>query len=251
MAGDYSDFLISLVIRKAGNEWAFEKFCCRQMRSIDGFDYLPTSRSYDLGADGRSRTLRGNGESYIVSTKQEERLPQKAVRDLKRLLQRDRHPAMVIFYFTEVTSETLRLEIEKEVFKLLKSPFKFKVFGREQIIEQVHQRSAAFEETYLNAIEEIRRMTAPANRRSVADIRLGYQILLSAQMDKAGSDLRREIVRSFVLEALEELPNQTQGEIANRITESLQLLSPIDPIYVSPVIKDLLREGMIAEGTRG
>jgi hypothetical protein len=112
---EYPDYLIHEILQNAGTDWQFERFCCSHYTDIEGITYLPTSKSYDLGGDGRAVNKRAEGESYIIASMQKEGLEKKATRDLRKLLGNVKRPAKVRFCFTFLKTEQQRREIEEAV----------------------------------------------------------------------------------------------------------------------------------------
>lgn len=63
------DGTIQRILEDEKSSIRFEHFCCDLLTSIDGFDYVWTSRSWDLGRDGRSLPMNQEGGcGYICCT---------------------------------------------------------------------------------------------------------------------------------------------------------------------------------------
>jgi hypothetical protein len=138
---DYADNLVRQILQYGGSDWDFELFCARHYSNIEGFSYLPTSKAYDLGADGQTVRTRGERKSYIIASMQENRIEEKAIDDLKTLLRQRNRPAKVRLCFAMLKTEHTRHRIEKLVKKVCGS-VEYEVSGITQLAEEVHRHLA-------------------------------------------------------------------------------------------------------------
>src|SRR4051812_19085732 len=98
---DLPPWVIAHLLTKAASPWQFELFCARHFSIVEKINYAITSKNYDAGRDARTEfPKRKRGSSYIIASLQQDRIEDKALRDLKQLLKHDRTPGKVRFCFT-------------------------------------------------------------------------------------------------------------------------------------------------------
>jgi DNA-binding PadR family transcriptional regulator len=242
---DYPDYIVRQILQDAGNDWDFELFCTRHYTDIEGINYLPTSRSYDLGADGRVVRKRSQGESFIIASMQKEDIERKAMRDLHKLLSRVSRPAKVRLCFAFLKTEQQRREIEAAARKTYPST-EYEVTGIVQIVEEVHRHSAAFEGTYEAALGEVRRQRESVDRSPQPSMRLGLRVLLSTQLDQNAVALRRGILSGLVLQTTKRGIATTQSEILRSLAEAIGLHRQIEPSYIADTLRSLEKADYIS-----
>ncbi len=82
----------------------FENFCVFLFCDVDGIDYVPTSRSYDLGRDGRVASMTSSKEQSFILCSLTVDYAKKAEDDLKRLME-FKSPKSIIFCSSQKISE--------------------------------------------------------------------------------------------------------------------------------------------------
>lgn len=242
---DYPAFIIRQMLQEVGNDWDFELFSTRHYTAIEGYDYLPTSRNYDLGRDGRAVRKRIDGESYIVASMQKERLEAKAMGDLKKLMGTVSKPAKVRLCLAFLKTEQERQQIELAARRKYRS-IEFEVTGIVQIVEEVERHSAAFETVYEAALNEVRRQQESVDRTPQPSLRLGFRVLLATQFDQSAIALRRGILSGLILQSTKEGIAIPQNHVLQSVSEALGLNHPIEPLYIAEVLQQLEDSGHIS-----
>ena len=244
--GDYSSYLIQQILQRAGSEWDFERFCVRHYSHIEGFQYVPTSRNYDVGIDGDLKRWRVNGGSYIIASLQKrETLASKAAHDLKRLLKADPNPGKVRICFAQLSSNQARLEIKK-LLKKIYPRAEYDVSGIAQLTDEVDRHSGAFADVYENQLDEARRqMEQYVDRTGPAVRRLGFRVLLAVQLDGNAIELRCRILHGLVLSIIQPNGEIDQQDLLRAVSDAIGLDRPIHASYLAETLTALAAQDLI------
>jgi hypothetical protein len=242
--GNYPEHLITQILQ-TGDDWDFELFCVRLYTEMEGYNYLPTSRTLDLGFDGRRVQFRKRGDSLIVSTLQKERLVEKAIRDVTNLAKGREKLAKVRVCYAFIRSNKVREDILRAVQKILPKACEVEVSGIVELVEEANRYSAALESTYAYELDITRRQLASIDREDQDVKRLGLRVLLAVQLDSNAQRLRDELLKGLVLQVTRRDRHLSVKDVARELSNTIGLNLVVDESYLEPTLRLLIDSGLL------
>jgi hypothetical protein len=226
----------------------FEKFCCELFTYIDGVRYVPTSRSHDLGRDGKSDALDPERLRYFLCASTKEKDPRgKALKDLREVL-RHTTPIHVRFCFTQEVREDVAEDIVRQA-EAMASDVRFTVTGLTQFVTYAGQNKRVFLQFYAHEIRDLRDclMSDPNKGAEQApSLRLALATALSGDL----KSVREQVARNLVLHALSEKAELTLEEVAALVSLQLGLVRPVATSCLLLPVEKLIDEGAIERRDR-
>ena len=247
----YPDYLVENTLKKGGSDWDFEVFGVHLLRRIDGILYQPTSKNYDIGADGKAYTVT-NGTPFIVTTLQQERLVKKVNDDITKLKTRGQKFAVLRVCYAYIGTEKKRLAVEQEARKLLPRCPDIEVYGIKQLVDEAGRHSDIFENSYRAQIDVInRQLRSVDSGEEQSTKRRGLRVLLAAQLSDDAESLRSNLLRGLVLQVTKQNTWLSDREIAKDVGDATGLESPISDVYLRPTLQHLIAAGSLEVDSAG
>ncbi len=225
----------------------FEDMCVATMSDFDQVTYVATSRTYDLGRDGRVAGIRsGNVPPFICcSCVQHERVVEKAILDFQRLLENAR-PEHVVFcftdsQFTEYTANT----IEKEIRRLLPEIVTVRSFGPRQLSEIVVRNPRGFEQLYAAEISDIRSALSMKSTNAIEVELTGLRLALTTNLSDDAETRRQDLVRNLVLTVLATKDALTPSQIAQEVSRELHLARTVHVGWLQSQLNELVASSCV------
>ena len=240
------------ILRGERSPIRFEEFCCDLFTKVDGVDYLPTSRSYDLGRNGRSLPSGESGEVGFIccATGVEENFEDKAKGDLQKIL-KFAHPASIYFCSTQEKSEGYLQKVESQIRELAPDVKRVSALGAYQIVPLVSQRyPEVFERRYVAELLEHREWLKADDISNMELQTVGMQIALTTQFHEDAQSLRSELLQTSVLSSLADGRTRTIADIAKAVSDALRLPKNIQAEYFREVLIHLT-EALLVSHTDG
>ena len=179
----------------------FEQFCCDLLTDVDGTDYLGTSRSWDLGRDGRTLPLNPKGDCGYICCTTGRVLDDKARLDLTRMIAHSR-PVVIYFCTTQSVSEHSLHQIENEMRRIAPEVQRLAAIGAHQLILLIQRHQVSFQRRYAAELLEHADFLAQTSSGAEGDEVIGLQVALATQLDDNAQSLRLQLIRRLILRSL-------------------------------------------------
>src|SRR4051794_4278386 len=148
-----TDALAEAVLRAEQSGRRFELFSNAVVSENEGgVPVLPTSRSWDLGRDGRSQTTSG---SVYVCSSLTDNVDTKSTSDVRRLAENASPPYRIYFCSSQPLSESRCVQIEADIRKSVPPDVAITVVGREQLGHLAQRFPDAFVKFYAAELEAL------------------------------------------------------------------------------------------------
>lgn len=232
----------------------FEQFCCDLLSAVDGIDYLPTSRSYDLSRDGRSLPSLQTGQVGFICCGTEKDFEGKAKGDLQGLLAAllaATRPHSIIFCSNREKSEAYLQGVESQLRQLAPNVERIAAIGANQIVPLASQKHAdIFERRYTAELLEHREWLNTTDIASLELQTVGMQVALTTQFQDDAQSLRKELVRTGILRSLSDGKPRTVARLAKDVSDALRLPKIIHNEYFRDGLIELAAAKLI-DATEG
>ena len=227
----------------------FEQFCCDLFSGIEGIDYLPTSRSYDLSRDGRTLPGIQSGEVCFVCCGTESDFEGKVKEDLAEPLGQSPPgitPGAIHFCSNREKSEDYLQKVEGHIRQIAPGVPRVSAIGAYQIVGLVSQKHPEiFERRYTAELLEHREWLNATDIGSLQLQTAGMQIALTTQFHEDAQSLRRELIKTTILRSLSNGKALTLVSIAKAVSDALHLPKIINTEYFRETLIELAANGMI------
>lgn len=241
------DFTLSMaehILEHDDNPVRFEKFCNDLFSEVDGAQYVPTSRTHDLGRDGRATTLKSGPNQVLLCCSLRDDIEEKATQDLQRIAENAK-PQTLRMCFSKRVSESQRQAISKRAAGLIPSVTALFVDGQAQIATLAFRHPTALRHRYRGELELLRSVLLADADDEEAQV-MGMRIALTTQLHDDAQTLRDEISRNLVLNALRSGRPLNLALIVKSLSDSLHLSRQIRAECVRPTVDQLVASGHLA-----
>jgi hypothetical protein len=227
----------------------FERFCADLFTKVDGRDYVTTSRTHDLGRDGRCTTLQSASEAPLICCSLRDDLEKKASDDLVRVLEHAA-PQTVRLCFSKRVSELRAESIKSGVLAAHKGIRQAFVDGQTQLADLACRHAEVFSDHYAGEIAVLRDALLTDDASEERQI-TGMRIALTTQLQNDARTLREDITRNLVLTSLASGNTLDTLMIVKHVSDSLHLARVVRSSYVEETVDRLLASGHIRRSDRG
>jgi len=222
----------------------FEDFCCDLLSIAEQRDYLPTSRSWDLGRDARTvPTAEGHVAFACCSTTG--RFEPKARDDLARAL-KFATPHSIRFCSSQPLTEKSVHELEDDLRRSAPHVSDISSLAALQLTALVLRYPKPFQSRYLAEILEYRNFLYGKTSQTRELQMTGLQVAFATQFHDDAQSLRADLLRTLILKAVSEHGRQTPRALAKWISDALHLPRLISPEFFADALEGLVRTGALA-----
>ena len=215
-----------------------ENVCIDLFTEIDGEDYLPTSASYDLGRDGRSRS------GAFIACGTSDNAMGKATSDVDRILENARVSHLHFCSIQRISEQEIE-RIRGAIREKCPDAEAIEVHGVKQLATLFHRHPAAFLTHYRGELENLRTLLLTSSDDEYVEDTLGMRLALTTQLNEDGAALKRSVLKNLILLSLASGTTQHVSGLARRVSESLHLPHPINTSFLEPEVNTLRHEGLI------
>ncbi len=236
--------IIQAVLDADDNHSRFELFCIDICSVVGGIDIVPTSKTWDLGRDGRSALSRLRGIRTILCVTLRADIERKVEEDISRLANTSITNS-IIYCSSQSLTEAKCDDIEDKILQLYPGLQSIEVHGQVQLIKFIERHEDIFRKHYSAEITNVEEalLLKPAVSPDIKE--LGLRLALCTQVGDDASELRKELIRCLVLYALKKQEPQTSGQLASSITSDLHLPRALSSEYIQNIVNPLVVDGLI------
>ncbi len=225
----------------------FEKFCIDLYAEFTGIELLPTSRSWDLGRDGR-RTQREQGKEYFLCVSTNDKWESKVKSDIEKLkcgLCLVEEKIYVIIALNCDISEFTCEGIKAKVSGLFPEVEQTEVFYLSQLAKLAEDHAEIFIKHYLAELEDAKAVIEESTVNTIEVESVGLRIALSTELQEDATVLRRDLMRYLILATLKNGEKLNSPEIALQVSNLLHLGRSIGPTMLQAELERLLQLGYV------
>jgi hypothetical protein len=227
----FAAFVAGPILAMEENSRRFEAFCCDLIGALEGgIVVFPTSKSWDLGKDGRA--LLRNVE-VCVACGLEASVDSKALADIDRMGRYLPENAKVYFCTPHKLSDYAKQKLESELRGKLNPNVGIMVLSKAQLLAGVEREPAVLLKHYPAEYEDgIRTLSGTAEGPAVANHALRLSLSIASSQDS--DDIRRQLYETLLLEALSPGP-KTAAQLGNALSALIGLgrSFPLDVILTA------------------
>jgi len=237
--------VISALFSTETNPIRFESFCIDLCRKVYGFDFVPTSRTWDLGRDGRALRRSPGSRPAILCASIEADIDAKVKADMKRLAQTT-ESAGVIYCSSQALTE-LRCDKTGAIIRELYPQAELvEVLGQAQLLDLAQRNEEILRHHYGAEIDNAEKAlrVQPGAPRVADDI--GLRLALITQTGEDAQQLREDVARRLILDTLLEGNPLSPSEITQLITAKLHLPRSVSAWYVEGLLEKLRETGLVS-----
>lgn len=236
--------IIQAVLDADDNHSRFELFCIDICSVVEGIDIVPTSKTWDLGRDGRSALSGLRGIRTILCATLRADIERKVEEDISRLADTSITNS-IIYCSSQSLTEAKCDDIEDKILQLYPGLQSIEVHGQVQLIKFIERHEDIFRKHYSAEITNVEEalLLKPAVSPDIKE--LGLRLALCTQVGDDASELRKELIRCLVLYALNKQEPQTSGQLASSITSDLHLPRALSSEYIQNIVNPLVVDGLI------
>ncbi len=228
------------------NDLRFEQVCLDLYRAAEGINLVPTSRSWDMGRDGRSISISGTGKalSEILCATLSTSLNEKIEKDIRRLSKTTLTKA-IVYCSSRPLSEKACDDIEAKIRDLAPSVESVRVLGQIQLIHLSLRNEMVIQNHYPAEIHTVEQALLRRPDLSEGPEKIGLRLALMTQTGDDAFELRNDLSRRLVLECLDAEGTQNPGDIAVKISNQLHLGQAISIHYIRQILSQLHSDNLI------
>lgn len=222
----------------------FEHFCLDIYSETEGVELVPTSKTWDLGRDGRSISTLFKGRTALCATLAKN-IDEKAKSDIKRTAQ-NMQSKTVIYCTSKSLSERKCNDIESDIREEYPSVETVHILGQIQLITLAERHQNVFRKYYAAEIDNLERtlLRIPSTLDKAADVGLRLALLTHASDDAEA--LKKELAARLILDTLSDKISRTRPQLAASITTLLHLPRTISTNYIRELVLQLSEQGLVS-----
>jgi len=223
----------------------FEKFCIDLFSEIEGVEFVSTSRSWDLGRDGRTLSvLIDKSRPYLCATLEKD-IDDKVRVDIERLSTTTEVKSL-IYCTSQSISEQGFASIESIIREINPEIKSIQCAGQIQLATLSERHEDIFRKYYAAEISNIEKaLFSTPDTVPKAKI-IGLKLALLTHESDDAMVLRKELATRLVLDTLSDLKPRTPEQLASEITGILHLPRTISKDYINEIISILMDDGLIS-----
>lgn len=233
------------------NSTRFERVCTALYRDAEGIELVSTSRTWDLGRDARAISVKKGGKALpgVLCATLSADLDAKVRADVQRLAATTLTTS-IVYCSSRALSEAACNRLEADIRKLYPSAVAVRVLGQVQLADLAERFEPTFRTHYSTEIGTIEQaLLRPTDSPSPEAI--GLRLALLTQVGDDAFALRAELGKRLVVDALLQDAPKNPGNLAVMISGQLHLPRTLSTNYISTLVTDLEREGLVSVTPRG
>lgn len=240
-----TEAIAEIVIKTDRTDYRFEEFARALCSREHGVEFLPTSKTWDRGRDGRTTGSSSSGFANLLCATLNKDLDGKVEADLLRLTATS-SPRHLIYCCSQPLSEQAIDNIDKTIRRHVPSG-SITVYGSEQLAHLAVKHNEVFERYYPAELQSIR---GSLLERPEDEDHIGLRLAFITIGAEEGPALRAAILQRTVLELLKVKGSQTAAMLAQGFSTDLKLPRVLPVSLIEGVIKGEWKEGTVtpAEG---
>lgn len=239
MARSFTEGMAKAILQGEESNARFENFCCELFSEVDGWEYVPTSRTYDRGVDGRIVGIRGGEVAPVICATLRVDVIDKAKEDAVRLKEKGQGVRAIRFCSTQRLTENLLEDIKKIFKQHCPEVETIMTDGLIQIESLAAKHPVCFEKYYLAELANLRSALAVSKVDSQQVQMTGMRIALTTQLGDDACALREDLQRNLVLTSLSDCKSRTLGKICKQVSKMLHLPKTIQLGYIEQALDSL------------
>lgn len=226
----------------------FENFCIALCSEADQRNYLPTSRSYDLGRDAKGASP-GSVHDYICCGIEADVI-KKGKGDIDRLSNTS-SPENLIFCFTSGVTEHKANQLEAYSRKKFPSLITVRTFGKEQLASLCASHPDPFETQYASELGTLRKALGVTTANPDEVELTGLRVALTTQLHDDAQTRRKDLVTNLLLTALANKETLTATMLAKKVSEQLRLPRLVNEGWFLAELNSLTAARLLEYNTHG
>lgn len=232
--------LVQSLLSTDSSALRFEDLCNQLVSDEFGIRLLLTSRSWDLGRDGRSVSP---GDVAFLTASLRRDVDDKAVDDCRRLAQYLGKRQCTLYVCSAVELSELACEaIRSQLAKHLPKASVIHVLGANHLAEIALRHVTTLERLYRAELDDVRRLlTSPAEEEVEAEAQALRLALMTAGSQES-AELRIEMYRAAICSVLADGRPRTVGALARDVSHSFRLTRLLPQEVLQPVINILIAD---------
>ena len=220
----------------------FERFCIDLLNAVEGgANIVSTSKSWDMGRDGRGVTRTGTTIFICCSLTNE--VDSKSSSDIKRLKGNASKIDRVYFCSSQALSEFRCNEIEAEVRKILDKSSQVVVYGCQQLTDYAIRFADVLLSHYKSEINDVIKMLEGTTKVSGPEAN-SLRLALIATGGENTLTIRAEIYKASIREVLK-THDKSLGDICRDISNTFKLNRSLPEIIIKEQLNELIEIGEI------
>ncbi len=228
----------------------FEDFCIDLFREVDGIEYVGTSRTYDLGADGRSVDRAGCESAPFILCSLRRDVAGKFLADLQ-VLSQHQQPKEVLACSNQPLSDYAERQIRVGLLQSCPTLNNARVLGVDKLAQLCMRYPTAFASHYhaeLAAVKDV--LAMPDDNLERIEI-TGMRIALTTQLGSSCQELRDDLIHNLVLSALAGGNPLPPSLIAKHVSDCLHLHRIIQHEWLTEPLVALAKLDQVTRTTDG
>lgn len=247
MAASFTKQMASLILKGEDSPTRFERFCCQLFSAVDGIRYVPTSRTYDLGCDGRDVQRGQDSARHVICASTQKTVLDKAQQDASTLEALVPAPTTIRFCSNQPLTENMLADIRGQFSASCPDSDQVRADGLYQLEQLAVENPNVLEEAYAGELANLRQALG-VSRDDAGEVEItGLRIALTTQLSDDASELREDLQKNLVLSALSSDEPRTVGHISKTVSDLLHLPRLLDDAYVESAIAALRADGVVTE----
>jgi hypothetical protein len=230
--------IISLLFKSEDSPTRFERVCLDLYREAEGVDLVGTSQTWDLGRNGRRISIGHRALEGVLCATLDRDLDEKIENDIKRLGMTTETKAIVYCTSQELSEQSCD-DLEARIRVLYPDAESVRVLGQRQLVDLGQRYEHVLNRHYAGELENIKQALIEEKPHEPEVEKVGLRLALMTQTTDDARQLRQELSRRLVLEALKLHGSQTPGQLAATISRQLHLPRSVTGHYIEEIIREL------------
>jgi hypothetical protein len=229
--------LAEIIVKIDTNDSRFEEFAREICSREHGVEFVPTSRSWDKGRDGRTTGSASSGFANLLCATLNKDVDGKVEADLLRLTATS-SPKHLIYCCSQALSEEAIDNIDKVIRRHVPSG-SITIYGAQQLAHLASKHASVFEKNYPAELRSIRESLLKTPDK---EDRAGLRLALITIGTEEGPALRKEILRRSTLDLIRQRGPQTSAALAQMLSGDMKLPRPLPSALTEGVLRQELHE---------
>jgi len=221
----------------------FEKFCIDLYAEFTGIELLPTSRSWDLGRDGR-RSQREQDKEYFLCVSTDDKWESKVKSDVEKLksgIGLVQEKIYVIIALNCKISEFTCEGVKAKVAKLFPEVEHTEVLYLSQLAKLSEKHPEIFINHYCAELEDVKAVLEQSALDTIDAELMSLRIALSTELHEDATVLRSDLMRHLILSSLQSGQKLNSSKIALQVSSLLHLGRSVGPTMLQAELQRLLQ----------
>lgn len=238
--------IVQALFNLEDNPIRFEKLCLDLYSAAEGVELVPTSRTWDLGRDGRCISISGSGKEIVgvLCATLSTGIETKVEADIRRLVKTTATKA-IVYCSSRSLTELACAKIEATIRELYPKIDSVRVLGQIQLMALGERFESILRHHYAAEIQNIEQALQIQPTASPEPEHIGLRLALITQTGDDARTLRSQLTRRLVSDNLNAKGPQTPGQLAVIISGQLHLPRSLSGNYISEISTQLESEGLV------